>query len=102
LERIGRKLAELDPADRSEGSERIRGRLLTLRSFYRAQLGIIDDAGESRALTDRRIGRSDALLARTRALLGMPSEGPVDWAAAREAFSALGATDRAWALADPD
>lgn len=90
LERIGRKLADLEPSDRSEATERVRGRLLALRAFYRGRLGIEDDAHESRVLTDRRIAGSDVLLRRTRAVLGLPSEGPVDWAAARAAVRTLG------------
>lgn len=101
LERIAGRLADLDPWDRSAETEANRRRLLELRGFYRDRLGIADDGVESRRLTDARVDATDALLARTRRTLGLPAEGPVDWAAAREAFRALG-PERSSVWQDPD
>lgn len=105
LERVAVRLAGLDPSDRSEEAERARARLLALRGWYRARLGIDDAESDSRALTDRRIAQSDSCLARARRVCGLPAEGPVDWRAVREAVLRLDPATRSDVLdpaPDPD
>jgi hypothetical protein len=100
LERIAARLADIDPEDPTEGAERSRARLLALRQYHRAHLGILDDDEERSEATEWRVRSTDRRLERARIAAGLPAEGPVDWAAVRRSLGRLPADERAMILGD--